>query len=580
MTLIALVCLFAFSSMPVAHAATTDSQHSGNGGAQATAGQAMRLATGGTALGRGSVDLLNNKFGTCRWVDNNSAIDYFLPDGDSAGWSSFISNRPVGVVLDRCCLAQNVTLTSSDGRTAADNLINGRNRAGHINYMDTAVVTFPMSRQDCTTHCNGTRTCNTTTWTETVSQVHTCAVGGWNGGVVTRSAAPAVNAPAYQACPLTSGPWTVGPWGACSATACGTSGTQTRSVTCNFDGCTGAQPLTVQSCNAPACGWTYSWQAGAWSACSESCGGGTKTRSVVCGRNDGTVAGPANCTTPKPAISAACNAEACPPTRCGLNEAHDSSGECQPLSSVAIVNGAALNALFWPFTRAGGADTPDSVADSALKMCASVGLNALHDFGGFGYGNRKGGDCGDSDSDFVNWQFRGNINNASSVLNMSNYAVNWSKGSDTNCMGYMQRALCSGPNYLIPTFTTPVANVTTAGEAALPDGGEWCPDDLDLRTAYANTKYFATASQNYPAAPGSQKFTTASAKDPAGWNAMLAKRELNCYQRTRDDFCVRTGWGVSCADVGFTSFCWPVPVCEQYEKRFNLRKVETTLHTN
>jgi hypothetical protein len=66
--------------------------------------------------------LLNNKFGTCRWVDNNSAIDYFLPDGDAAGWNSFISNRPVGVVLDRCCLAQSVTLTSSDGRSDVDAL--------------------------------------------------------------------------------------------------------------------------------------------------------------------------------------------------------------------------------------------------------------------------------------------------------------------------------------------------------------------------------------------------------------------------------------------------------------------------
>jgi len=50
-------------------------------------------------------------------------------------------------------------------------------------------------------------------------------------------------------------------WGACSAVACGTSGTQSRSVTCKRnDGvtvvdsyCSGTKPSTSQSCSAPAC---------------------------------------------------------------------------------------------------------------------------------------------------------------------------------------------------------------------------------------------------------------------------------------------------------------------------------------
>ncbi|MGE0371659.1 MAG: thrombospondin type-1 domain-containing protein [Gammaproteobacteria bacterium] len=299
------LCLGAPTIAGAATDRTVDDNTSGN------TSQGVRLSTGGMSLGRGTVDLMNNHFGACRWLDNTSTNDYFVPDADAEGWNSFIAHAPAGVIRDRCCLSASVTLTSSDGRTATDTLINGRNRSTHTNYRDTAVATFPMSRQDCTTHCDGSTTCNTTSWTETVSQTYTCEATGWNSATVTRSAAPAVNAPAYQSCPLTSGPWTTGPWSVCSATTCGTSGVQTRTVTCDYDSCTGPTPPTTQSCSAAPCGWTYSWKTDGWSACSATCGGGTRERAVICKRNDGTIVADANCPNPKPATVEACNTQAC-----------------------------------------------------------------------------------------------------------------------------------------------------------------------------------------------------------------------------------------------------------------------------
>lgn len=119
-------------------------------------------------------------------------------------------------------------------------------------------------------------------------------------------------------CPIT-GPWDAGSWGACSA-SCG-GGTRTRTVTCPFDSCTGTQPASSQSCNTQSC-TTYSWHTGGWGACtatptsgpwstgswgscSASCGGGTQTRSVTCPFD--------SCTGSQPVASQSCNTQACAP---------------------------------------------------------------------------------------------------------------------------------------------------------------------------------------------------------------------------------------------------------------------------
>ncbi len=104
-------------------------------------------------------------------------------------------------------------------------------------------------------------------------------------------------------CPIT-GPWTVGEFGACSATCGG--GTQTRTVTCEYDECTGTQPVTTQSCNTQACvpGLTYAWETGAYGACTN----GTQTRDVICRGSDGNVYPDSNCTGTRPTATQSCTA--------------------------------------------------------------------------------------------------------------------------------------------------------------------------------------------------------------------------------------------------------------------------------
>jgi hypothetical protein len=113
-----------------------------------------------------------------------------------------------------------------------------------------------------------------------------------------------------------AGTWTTGSWSSCSATACGTTGTQTRSVSCpaNLD-CSGSpRPASSQSCYAGDCG-QCTWTTSAWSSCSATACGttGTQTRTV-------SKTGPAGClgpTTPQPTTTQSCSAPACQFKGCG-----------------------------------------------------------------------------------------------------------------------------------------------------------------------------------------------------------------------------------------------------------------------
>lgn len=58
-------------------------------------------------------------------------------------------------------------------------------------------------------------------------------------------------------------------------------------------------------------GWTYSWQTGSFGSCSVSCGGGTQTRTVSCGRSDGATVSDSFCSGAKPSASQSCNTTAC-----------------------------------------------------------------------------------------------------------------------------------------------------------------------------------------------------------------------------------------------------------------------------
>ncbi len=57
--------------------------------------------------------------------------------------------------------------------------------------------------------------------------------------------------------------------------------------------------------------YTYLWETGGYGGCSVSCGGGTKTRSVWCERDDGTHVADSFCTGIKPSTTLACNTSCC-----------------------------------------------------------------------------------------------------------------------------------------------------------------------------------------------------------------------------------------------------------------------------
>ncbi len=113
--------------------------------------------------------------------------------------------------------------------------------------------------------------------------------------------------------------WITGSFEQCSA-ACG-GGTQTRTVVCQREDlvtvpdtfCTGEKPAASQQCNLNACAGAFNWNIGDYGACNKTCGGGTQTRNVICQNSSNQTVADAQCPTPKPGTSQACNTQACPP---------------------------------------------------------------------------------------------------------------------------------------------------------------------------------------------------------------------------------------------------------------------------
>ncbi|KAM9593052.1 A disintegrin and metalloproteinase with thrombospondin motifs 9 isoform 1-T1 [Trichechus inunguis] len=109
--------------------------------------------------------------------------------------------------------------------------------------------------------------------------------------------------------------WRTGPWGACSSTCAG--GSQRRVVVCQDEnGYTAAdcveriKPDEQRACESGPC---PQWAHGSWGECSKLCGGGIRTRLVVCQRPSGEQFPDLSCEIlDKPPDREQCNTQACP----------------------------------------------------------------------------------------------------------------------------------------------------------------------------------------------------------------------------------------------------------------------------
>ncbi|XP_041442325.1 A disintegrin and metalloproteinase with thrombospondin motifs 20 [Xenopus laevis] len=109
--------------------------------------------------------------------------------------------------------------------------------------------------------------------------------------------------------------WRTGPWGACSSTCAG--GFEQRMVVCQDEEgrssslCDEAsKPIESRHCDSGPC---PHWSHGTWGECTQTCGGGMKTRLVVCQLASGQVLDDQNCEIlDKPPNMAQCNNHACP----------------------------------------------------------------------------------------------------------------------------------------------------------------------------------------------------------------------------------------------------------------------------
>ncbi|KAG8012798.1 A disintegrin and metalloproteinase with thrombospondin motifs 20 [Nibea albiflora] len=115
--------------------------------------------------------------------------------------------------------------------------------------------------------------------------------------------------------PSADNQWRTGPWGACSSTCAG--GFQRRVVVCqDAEGRSNSycdervKPAESKSCDSGPCPlWNY----GVWGECTQTCGGGRKTRLVVCQRPNGQRLNDYNCDVlDKPPDMEQCNLQPCP----------------------------------------------------------------------------------------------------------------------------------------------------------------------------------------------------------------------------------------------------------------------------
>lgn len=210
-----------------------------------------------------------------------------------------------------------------------------------------------------------------------------CRAGQWTGNVLT--------------CVPERYAWLVADWSACSKT-CGSDATRTRTADCvdteaanavvarSFCDGAGLHPVALtEACVAnPPCS-SIAWAPGAWSACSQACGGGIRTRELVC---EATPEGGVPATVDaskcellvKPPTSETCNPDACAAgtftwattisSACSVNcggGTQSQSVECKDAAGQAVAE-----------TSCNAATKPSTVVACNANPCVSNGNYEWH----------------------------------------------------------------------------------------------------------------------------------------------------------------------------------------------------------
>ncbi len=560
-----------------AHAAQTDQY------LRAASNASFIDTADGLRLEPRAFNVVVSRFGRCRFLDSGTNIEYFVPLGSDRDWRAFVENAPTEVTLSFCRPTYSVTHDFGGVALApGERLTNasGRLDLGDGTYTDTALFsgvlhqtysynlarsaalaeskanTVTFRRRDCRpnlSHTGASRggdVCSTHMWVET---------GNIDIAFIPPTGSPRDGAAADGVWSLTARPKNGGP-PPISFPASRTCPPQLHNQRHWINSTT--QTRAADSAECPHGAGTALYQR-------------TERLEYVCFDGVDEPTGGVSYTSWQFAGGQCAPA---PQINCGPGYAKDSGGVCQPVSPVGLRG--TPNALFYPAASMGW------VEGSARYACAAGGFTRLHDFSGWADGRKKPGKgCGKSDTYHEVKTFVGNVSDDNSVLNLGNYPVTWTDGKDTNCMGYMTMALCSGPNYLTPSVTTLVADTTDSNAVAAPAGFDECPADLNLVGDWIanNANYFLTAKTYVGGSSGDHRLRTAS-EYTGGYTPVIATQTLNCFKQsawtTADyDYGAPADQWVStwyCDYFGCYEYATPPIV---YQTHYSLHTVTTTLHT-